>query len=76
MDDDLIWEIHYRVTNLEDDYDQQHIEQHVYQLPLLVQHILLELQVLYQLNDQYDHVHHHTINDKNYADNYWIVDRY
>ena len=43
-------DIHYRVTNWEDDCDQQRIEQHVYQLPLLVPHILLELRVLSQLN--------------------------
>ncbi len=70
VDDVQKGDIHYRVTNWEDDYDQQRIEQHVCQLLWLVQHILLELQVLNQLNDQCDHVHHHTINDKNHADNY------
>ncbi len=76
MDDVQKWEIHYQVTNVEDDYDQQHIEQQVYQLLWLVQHILLELQVPNQLNDQYDHVNYHKINDNEYDDNYLIVDRY
>jgi len=38
---------------VEDDYDPQHIEQHVYQLLLLVQHSLLELQTLYQSAHQF-----------------------
>jgi len=61
---------------VEDDYDQQHIEQQVYQLLWLVQHILLELQVPNQLNDQYDHVNYHKINDNEYDDNYLIFDQY
>jgi hypothetical protein len=68
-------EIHYQLTSWEDDCDRQRIEQHVYQLPLLVQHILLELQALNQLIDQYDHVNHHTINEKNFSDNDWMMDR-
>ncbi len=61
---------------MEDDYDPQHIERHVYQLLLLVQHILLALQTLYQLTHQCYHVDHHEIDEKDYGGKYYVVNRY
>ena len=61
---------------MEDDYDRQHTERQVYPLPSLVPHILLELQKLNQLIDQYDHADLHRINEQNIVDNDWVDDQY
>jgi hypothetical protein len=50
VDDVQILKIHYQQANVEDDYDQQHNPQQIYQLLWLVQHILLEHQGLHRLN--------------------------
>jgi hypothetical protein len=58
VDDVQILKIHYREANVEDGYDRQHNQQQIYQLLLLVQHILLERQELHRLNRQLDHINH------------------
>jgi hypothetical protein len=50
--------IHYQQANVEDDYDQQHNQQQIYQLLLLVQHILLELQERNRLKYLLDYINH------------------
>jgi hypothetical protein len=43
---------------------------------LLVQHILLVLQTLYQLTHQCYHADHHEIDDKDYGGKYYGGNRY
>ncbi len=66
MDDVRIVKIHYQQANVEDDYDQQHNQQQIYQLLLLVQHILLELQERNRLKYLLDHINHWKIGRKNH----------
>jgi hypothetical protein len=58
VDDVRIVKIHYQQANVEDDYDQQHNQQQIYQLLLLVQHILLELQERNRLKYLLDYINH------------------
>ena len=61
---------------MEGDYGRRRIEQQVYRLLSLVQHIWLELRKLYRLDHRFDHEDRCKIDDIDFDCMYLIVDQH